>query len=169
MSGAVCSVRYLTFGMRNCGGAGTWLLIVMLFSWSAACPAAELRPFSSDGCSLFPDGSIKDPGQWCSCCFLHDIAYWQGGSSEDRLRADLALRDCVARRTGDTALAVVMYDGVRTGGHPAFPTWYRWGYGWKYGRGYRSLTAAEQAAVTEKLEEYQQAHPGGYCAKSRKP
>jgi hypothetical protein len=147
---------------------GAGLLLLILCS-SSAVSAGDLHPFTSDGCSLFPDGSIKNPGQWCDCCFHHDMAYWQGGSSEDRLRADEALRECVVERTGDGILAEVMYNGARTGGHPAFPTWYRWGYGWKYGRGYGPLTSGEQAAVAEKLDQYRRAHPGGYCPKSRKP
>jgi hypothetical protein len=56
-----------------------------------------------------------------------------------------------------------MYLGVRSGGHPVFPTWYRWGYGWTYGRGYKPLTGEEQKRVSKKLEEYTGKHPAGYC------
>jgi hypothetical protein len=125
--------------------------------------AADLRPFASDGCSLFPDGAIKDRTKWCACCLSHDIAYWQGGTKKERKMADEALRDCVRERTNDQGLAETMYLGVRVGGHPAFPAWYRWGYGWPYGRGHKPLSDAEKQRVLERLDEYAQQHPAGYC------
>jgi len=125
--------------------------------------ASELRDITSDGCSLFPDGDVKDRKLWCECCFEHDIAYWRGGTEEERKSADAALRDCVLARTKNKALAELMYQGVRMGGQPIFPTWYRWGYGWKYGRGYAPVTQEEQLLVQEKLEAYREKHPQGYC------
>lgn len=129
----------------------------------AAGDAPALRDFTSDGCSLFPDGTIAEGSKWCDCCFEHDIAYWQGGTEQERKAADEALRDCVRERTGDQKLAETMYLGVRAGGHPVFPTWYRWGYGWDYGRGYAPLTDDERTRVQQMLDEYRQKHPGGYC------
>ncbi len=125
--------------------------------------AAALRPFTSDGCSLFPDGTIKDRTRWCDCCQNHDISYWQGGTADERKKADEALRDCVLDRTKDKAFAETMFVGVRAGGHPAFPAGYRWGYGWSYGRGYTPLADAEKQQVLERLDEYRQKHPTGYC------
>lgn len=124
---------------------------------------ADLRPFTSDGCSLFPDGTFTERSKWCECCFAHDIAYWRGGTTEERKQADQELRDCVRERTGDPALAETMYFGVRTGGHPVFPTWYRWGYGWNYGRGYQPLSESEQMQVQQQLDAYRKKHPSGYC------
>lgn len=91
---------------------------------------------------------------WCDCCLEHDIAYWQGGTKEQRLRADGELRDCVLKKTGNQTLAEAMYQGVRFGGSPYFYNWYRWGYGWSYKRKYQELTPEEQALVNEKLLEY---------------
>jgi protein tyrosine phosphatase (PTP) superfamily phosphohydrolase (DUF442 family) len=129
--------------------------------------ASGLRPFTSDGCSLFPDGTVKDRTRWCDCCLSHDVAYWQGGTAEERKKADEALRDCVLERTKDRGLAETMHVGVRAGGHPAFPAWYRWGYGWTYGRGYAALSNAEQQQVVDRLDEYRQKHPAGYCEEKR--
>jgi len=137
------------------------LTLVLLCTVCAS--AATLNDFTSDGCSLFPDGRFKDRGLWCDCCLNHDIAYWQGGTKEDRKRADEQLRDCVLERTDSKALSVLMYDGVRAGGHPAFPTWYRWGYGWKYGKGYVALTEPEKQLINERLGTYYVKHPAGYC------
>ncbi len=134
---------------------------------SAAGYAAEpkLEDFWSDGCTLFPDGTLNNRSLWCDCCFNHDLAYWRGGTEEARKQADKALHACVLARTGNKALADTMYDGVRLGGSPAFPTWYRWGYGWGYGRGYQALTEDEQKLVGQTLARYYKTHPYGYCRK----
>ncbi|MDD2848233.1 MAG: hypothetical protein PHP95_07225 [Desulfuromonadaceae bacterium] len=132
--------------------------------------SASLAPFTSDGCSLFPDGTSKDRDRWCDCCQAHDFAYWQGGSDDERQQADALLRACVLTRTGDNVLAETMYLGTRAGGHPAFPIWYRWGYGWPYGRGYKRLSGREKLQVQEMLSAYAQRHPAGYCVeKYKKP
>ena len=123
----------------------------------------SLSDFSSDGCTLFPDGPVSERGKWCECCLDHDIAYWKGGTEAERLKADEELKACVFDRTKDEMLAQTMYVGVRAGGHPAFPTWYRWAYGWSYGRGYEPLSDLEKQLVAEKLDEYYQKHPAGYC------
>jgi hypothetical protein len=81
--------------------------------------------FTSDGCSLWFDGD------WVECCVLHDLAYWRGGTSEERQKADRALEQCVAAR-GHIATAGIMYAGVRVGGAWWLPTCFRWGYGWAY-------------------------------------
>jgi hypothetical protein len=146
---------------------GRYAALVMLILAVLACRtsawAADVKDFTSDGCSLFPDGTIGDRGKWCECCLQHDLAYWRGGTEDERKRADEALRACVLARTGDKALSETMYLGVRTGGHPVFPTWYRWGYGWKYGRGYKPLTEQELRQVREKHDDYARKHPAGYC------
>ena len=125
--------------------------------------AVEIREFSSDGCSMFPDQSLINSDDWCRCCFEHDIAYWQGGTEEERMAADLALRQCVLESTGDEALAEMMYQGVRLGGSPYFYNWYRWGYGWNYERKYRPLSADEQTMVDRKLNEYFANNPSYPC------
>lgn len=94
-------------------------------------------PFTTDGCSMFPDGDYG------GCCVQHDRAYWAGGSAMARLEADMALMQCVACRHG-VMLAVVMFIGVRVGGAPWWPLPWRWGYGWRYRKawGYKRQQAA---------------------------
>jgi hypothetical protein len=84
------------------------------------------EPFVTDGCSLWPDDGWADP-----CCVVHDERYWCGGRASERAEADAALRRCVDERAG-AFVAWLMWVGVRAGGHPIFPTWYRWGYGRDY-------------------------------------
>jgi len=133
------------------------LLLPALFCFTA-CKNEEMKlsDFTSDGCSLFIDGTFEDPDLWKECCLKHDIAYWQGGTEEEREAADIAFRECVKKKTGNAELAELMYQAVRKGGDPYFPTWYRWGYGWPIGRGYKPLTNEEEILVHDKLETYYQ-------------
>ena len=149
--------------MRAPASGSILLVIAISLSIMASASAGDLHDFTSDGCSLFPDGDLKDRALWCDCCLAHDISYWRGGTEAERKRADELLRHCVFKRTGSKALSDLMYDGVRTGGHPAFPTWYRWGYGWKYGKSYAPLTNQEKQEASRKLEDYYAKHPSGYC------
>lgn len=123
----------------------------------------EIRDFSSDGCSLFPDRSLITGKDWCSCCFAHDIAYWKGGTEQERLRADQTFRDCVQQKTGNREFAELTFQGVRFGGSPYFYNWYRWGYGWSYARKYQALNQAEQQMVAQKLQQYFADSPPGIC------
>ena len=124
---------------------------------------SELRPFSSDGCSLFPDSSVITGDDWCSCCFEHDIAYWKGGTEAEREAADRALQSCVAAKTGDELLGRMMYEGVRAGGSPYFYNWYRWGYGWDYERKYQALTPQESGRAELLLTEYRNQNTNPAC------
>jgi hypothetical protein len=110
----------------------------ILFSFSLLCLGCEtpnkagelqLADFKSDGCSLFVDGTFNDRELWKGCCVEHDVAYWKGGTAEERKAADLKFRECIRNTTGDEALALLMYEAVRAGGGPYFPTWYRFGGG----------------------------------------
>ena len=124
---------------------------------------SELSAFSSDGCSLFPDASIISSDDWCSCCFEHDVAYWRGGTTQQRLVADKELKRCVAEKTNNEALATLMYEGVRVGGSPYFYNWYRWGYGWGYDRKYQALTTEEHLLADELLSQYFANSPAKVC------
>lgn len=123
--------------------------------------ASELRPFTTDGCSLFPDRA--GGADWCHCCVAHDRLYWRGGPADQRLQADQALRSCVRAAANSPALADMMYAGVRLGGSAYLPTWFRWGYGWTYGRFNQSLTP-EESVIADRLEADYEARIGfGVC------
>ena len=102
----------------------------------------QLKPFSSDGCSLWPEGTSTNPGLWIHCCFYHDIAYWIGGSRSARKKADKKFKSCVKKEHKQAA--ELMYLGARKFGGPKIATNYRWGYGWTYGRGYLKLSQQEK-------------------------
>lgn len=110
--------------------------------------STELHPFTSDGCSAFPDGTWDQNTLWLTCCTAHDFAYWKGGTYKQREEADRELQACVSQ-AGKPHISMIMLVGVRVGGTPFLPTTFRWGYGWKYPRVYRELTAEEREQVTE--------------------
>lgn len=111
--------------------------------------ANQLAEFTTDGCSMFPDGTLSNPTLWQACCIAHDVAYWQGGTIENRLTADNELKVCVAK-LGQPEIAQLMMLGVRVGGTPYLPTPFRWGYGWPFPKGYGKLTDIERALVKQK-------------------
>jgi len=112
-------------------------------------PPLRLSAFVSNGCSVFPEGDTF------ACCYVHDMAYWEGGTASDRRRADLNLHQCVAGLTGNYVESGLMYVAVSLFGLPGVPTRVQWGYGWDDSRqvGYAALTPAEQALVASRKQE----------------
>jgi hypothetical protein len=112
--------------------------------------APVLGVFTSNGCSVFPDG-----GEVFGCCYVHDFSYFVGGTAADRRRADRALHRCVTDVTGDHVTSGVMYLGVTLFGLPGVPTRVQWGYGWSTTRqtGYAPLAPVERAQVDARRQE----------------
>ena len=143
---------------------GLFARLAVLSAVAVACTAdASLKPFRSDGCSLFPDSSAISNVDWCSCCLDHDLIYWRGGTREEREDVDRRLQECVLAKTGSAALATLMYEGVRIGGSPYFYNWYRWGYGWSYDRKYQALTGEEQDLAKTLIDDYFASAEGPIC------
>lgn len=157
--------RSLTVLMLISARRASLILAAILFPLlsTAAGVETDIAEFATDGCSRFPDHSLISNDDWCDCCVVHDLAYWRGGTAEERLAADEALRVCVEQRTRNRSLADLMFAGVRAGGGPYFYTSYRWGYGWKYGRNYKPLTPAEQKLADVRKAEYLENNPGLSC------
>lgn len=101
--------------------------------------------FTTDGCSRWFDAS------WVSCCVVHDIMYWCGGSDEDRKEADQIIQQCVGPKA--SLIGGMMYLGVRVGGSAWLPTPWRWGYGWKkWPRGYEYTNKHQSvSSILDKL------------------
>ena len=133
--------------------------IVALFIASTS-QANDLKPFTTDGCSLWIDGTLEQPNLWRHCCVAHDLDYWQGGSEELRKKSDENIQACVTAAQG-SGMANYIYTNVRWGGSPYWMSSYRWGYGWDYldglwPRGYKTPTAEEQAQIDQLLPAAQQ-------------
>lgn len=124
------------------------LPLLLLLTFAACASQKRPRPFTTDGCSLFPDGTAEHKDLWLRCCVKHDEKYWRGGTKAERLQADLELRDCVAA-VGQPKIAARMLTGVRAGGTPYLPTDFRWGYAWPYLRGYKRLTDDDKKRLEE--------------------
>ena len=133
------------------------LLVVVGCTRPSQITPSDLVVFTTDGCSGgFPEGVPDRPNLWCDCCVKHDLAYWKGGTAEQRKAADAELRECVIER-GKKHTGKIMEIGVTVGGSPYWPTSYRWGYGWPYGRGYTPVTPEEEAVVAAKSQGYEAA------------
>lgn len=122
--------------------------------------ANELKPFTTDGCSMWIDGTLEQPNLWRHCCVAHDLDYWQGGTKAQRKQSDERIQACVKQAQGP-GMANYIYSNVRWGGSPYWVSPYRWGYGWGYldglwPRGYKVPTAEEQQQIDQALPAAQQ-------------
>lgn len=109
--------------------------------------ADTLRPFTSDGCSAFPDGIPGNATLWQHCCVDHDLAYWKGGTRRERQAADATLSACVNHATKNPLLGSLMRFFVVLNAGPEQSRSIRWGYGWTHVRPYRALTSEELTRV----------------------
>ncbi len=123
------------------------ILTLLLLALVSGCQGSNnLKAFSTDGCSHFPNGTLEHKELWLQCCTAHDLSYWQGGTYAQRLEADKQLQECVAQ-VGEPAVANLMLGGVRVGGTPLLPSRFRWGYGWDYMRWYGPLSEEEKEMI----------------------
>ena len=111
---------------------------------------STLKPFFTDGCTLFLDGTSKRPDLWVHCCEEHDMRYWFGGSEADRDKTDLRLKACVQEVAGETWAALI-YAGVRTGHLSPLKNKTHWSWGWKQERNYSELNPSEISYVIDEL------------------
>jgi len=95
------------------------------------------HPFTTDGCSVWPDS------EWRACCIEHDMAYWCGGARAERLQADRVFRACVAERS-NAFNAWTMFWGVRIGAPRSSPLPWRWGYGYEWPYRERGVESAAE-------------------------
>ncbi|WP_413560586.1 hypothetical protein [Bdellovibrio sp. HCB209] len=111
----------------------------------------KIQPFTSDGCSMSPNGPRAKPNGFLECCVNHDLAYWQGGTLEQKQTADLALQACITENSNEK-IGKVFYEAVSLGGGPQFNTSFRWGYGWPKRRTYEALNHTERKSVEQELQ-----------------
>ncbi|WP_413578006.1 helicase [Bdellovibrio sp. HCB290] len=113
-----------------------------------------ILPFTSDGCSMSPNGPRDNPYAFLECCVQHDYAYWQGGTLAQKEQADLSFNACITEHSNET-VGNIYYRAVSLGGGPQFNTPFRWGYGWNRHRGYKQLTSQELYSVEAKSKQIQ--------------
>lgn len=111
-----------------------------------------LKPFLTDGCTGYAEGTRADPNLWRHCCVEHDLYFWAGGSKEERKQTDLRLKSCV-EKTGEIQHAHLIYLGVTLGG--ASPIQFKtkqWGHAFEEREKYLALSEAETSLVIHDLE-----------------
>jgi hypothetical protein len=104
-------------------------------------------PFKSNGCSGFREA------KFFSCCFVHDLAFWSGGTWSDRRQADLVLRRCIVD-ISNGYIANFSYFLVRLAVVPGAIVNDGWGRAWQGSKRKRfaALTDAQKARVTEERQ-----------------
>lgn len=125
--------------------------VILLFLLPSVILGASLKPFETDYCTHFPEGTKDDPNKWKDCCLYHDLYFWAGGTKKDRDKADLDLKNCI-EKTGALRIAHVVYFGVRVGSYS--PIKYqskKWNHGWSQREDYKALTSEDIARIEEEL------------------
>lgn len=112
--------------------------------------ANTLKTFSTDGCTMFIDGPLKQPGLWLHCCEEHDLRYWFGGSGTDMDKTDLRLKACVKEVAGEN-WSEIIYRGVRAGHSSPIKNKTQWSWGWNQERPNNPLDSAEINYVIEEI------------------
>lgn len=106
--------------------------------------------FSTDGCTLWPDG-FNAESNWSACCVRSDVDYWCGGTSDDRITTDNTFRECVKKESA--IMATLMFYSSRLFGHPMMPAPWRWGWGHAdYPRGYEAVNSASSSEESKETE-----------------
>lgn len=126
------------------------LFLVLALLITNLASANQLKPFVTDYCTMFADGTLAKPGLWKNCCLLHDIHYWYGGTEKDMDQTDLKLKSCVNEVAGST-WANLIYSGVRAGHHSPVKNIHKWNWGWETKRDNNELNAQEIIYVQEEL------------------
>jgi hypothetical protein len=110
-----------------------------------------LKPFVTDYCTNFAEGTKKEPNKWKECCLYHDLYFWAGGTISDRKNADLVLRNCI-EKTGAHKIAEVMYLGVRLGSYsPIKYSDKKWSNGWSNRESFKALSIEDITRIEEEL------------------
>lgn len=129
------------------------ILLAFLISYAAiARDNGNLKPFLTDYCTAYAEGTRDQPELWKHCCVEHDLYFWAGGSREDRKETDLRLKHCV-EDTGAVEIARLIYAAVTIGG--ASPIRFKtkeWGHAFEKRERYLVLSAEETALVINHLE-----------------
>lgn len=131
----------------------TFIILASLISYAAIAQNNEtLKPFLTDYCTAYPEGTREQPDLWKHCCIEHDLYFWAGGSRDDRKETDLRLKHCV-EATGEVEIARLIYAAVSLGG--ASPIRFKtkeWGHAFTKRERYLSLSSDETALVIRHIE-----------------
>lgn len=118
---------------------------------------ADVKPFATDYCTSYPEGTRQQPDLWKHCCVEHDLYFWAGGSLEERKETDLKLKECV-EATGAHVQAQLIYTAVAMGTHSPirFKT-KQWGHSFEGRERYLKLSSQETSELIDFIESH--SHP----------
>jgi hypothetical protein len=125
------------------------ILALLLSSYSHA--SEFPKPFTTDYCTNYPEGTRSEPDLWKHCCLFHDLYLWAGGSKKDRLASDRELKSCI-EKTGAHFEANLMYMAVRAGSYSPikYPDM-RWGNAWTNRPEFLPLSSSEIELLDSEL------------------
>lgn len=129
-------------------------LIGFFFTAPGLKAADTLKPFITDGCTMFVDGTSSKPGLWRSCCVEHDLRYWYGGTESELDLADDQIKECVEKIAGKS-WARVIYTGIRAGHYSPIKNKYQWSWGWNQKKEKIPLTTEENTYVVSEIRALQ--------------
>lgn len=122
----------------------------ILIQSSYAGTVSTLKPFETDGCTMFLDGTKEKPELWKHCCTYHDIRYWYGGTMKAQALSDIKLKQCVEKVAGPK-WASLIYTGVRAGHYSPIKNKYAWAWGWTPKRDKEPLSTNDLTYVKQEL------------------
>ncbi len=125
-------------------------MTLIIFTSSTLASSNTLRPFVTDGCTLFAEGTKEHPELWRHCCVEHDMRYWFGGDAADLDKTDLRLKACVQDVAGLT-WAEIIYRGVRIGHSSPIKNKTHWSWGWIFERANIPLSKPENDYIISEL------------------
>jgi len=81
---------------------------------SSSIEFTDLKPFYTDNCTFWSEGTRDEPELWKDCCIEHDLRYWVGGLKTEQKISDKRLRQCITDVAG-SGHGNLMYTFVRLG------------------------------------------------------
>ena len=129
-----------------------FFIVLSLFTSLAFAKEETLKPLTTDYCTNYPEGTPKQPDLWKHCCLLHDMTFWAGGMSSERMQADLDLRSCI-EETGARDQAKLIYFAVRIASYSPikYPS-KKWNNAWKNRMSYQELSAQDIDQLEAELQ-----------------
>jgi hypothetical protein len=106
------------------------ILLFLALTLNQAMAQEVVRPYETDLCTGYAEGTRDEPMLWADCCKTHDLYLWAGGDRSQRNQADKNLRSCVKEKGGGIH-ATLIYMGVTVGGlSPWKIKGKQWGNAW---------------------------------------
>jgi hypothetical protein len=129
------------------------LALTVLTQLNFAFAESEIaRPFRTDKCTGYIEGTFKNPDLWAHCCVEHDFYMWAGGTKSERKQADKNLKACIVK-TGHPNHAELVFLAVKAGSYsPVKLESKKWSNAWAKKRPDASLSEQEIALLEESLK-----------------